>query len=73
MVSIISNEIYTDFIFNVKYKIHIKLTKMCAKERYNTHAKSCNSILYTKINSATYICSDLCVVYSVNSYQTMHF
>ena len=25
------------------------------KERYNTHAKSCNSILYTKTISATYI------------------
>ena len=23
------------------------------KERYNTHMKSCNSILYTKTNSAT--------------------
>ena len=26
-----------------------------SKVRYNTHAKSCNSILYTKTNSATYI------------------
>ena len=25
------------------------------KEIYNTHAKSCNSILYTKTNNATYI------------------
>ena len=25
------------------------------KERYNTYTKSCNSILYTKSNSATYI------------------
>ena len=26
-----------------------------SKKIYNTHAKSCNSILYTKTNSATYI------------------
>ena len=51
--------------------------KICAKERYNTHAKSCNSILYTKTNSATFFhqgqFSELCVVYNVNSYQTMRF
>ena len=46
---------------------------MCAKERYNTHEKSCNSILYTKTHSATYIGSILSVVYNVNSYQTMYF
>ena len=40
-------------------------TKDLSKERYNTHSKSCNSILYTKTNSAT--------VYNVHSYQTMHF
>ena len=47
-------------------------------ERYNTHATSCNSILYTKTNSATYIGSifrTMCcfkqLVYNVNSYQTM--
>ena len=26
-----------------------------SKERYNTNTKWCNSILYTKTNSATYI------------------
>ena len=29
--------------------------KYFSKERYNTHVKSCNSILYTKTNTATYI------------------
>ena len=47
------------------------------KERYIIFAKSFNSILYTKINSATYIGSifgvKLYVIYNVHSYQIIHF
>ena len=41
---------------------HIYIYSMCkdfSKERHNTHVKSCNSILYTKTNSATYKVSSL--------------
>ena len=44
-------------------------------ERYNTYAKSCNSNLYIKYYSATYVgllLRTMCC-YKVNSYQTIHF
>ena len=43
--------------------------------RYNTHAKLCNSILYTKTNNATYrwLIFGTLDFYNVKSYQTMHF
>ena len=46
-------------------------TKICAKERYYTHTKSCNSILYTKHKNAKF--SELCIIYNVNSFETIHF
>ena len=38
-----------------KYFVLETTTKEFSEERYNTHVKSCNSILYTKNNSAIYI------------------
>ena len=50
--------IYTINNINLIYIIFIYINiKDFSKERYNTHAKSYNSILYTKTNSATYIVS----------------
>ena len=47
-----------------------------SKERYNTYAKLCNSKLYTKYPSTlspiSGYFSEQCVLYNVNSYQTMH-
>ena len=59
------------------YRTSFKLidTKDISNEKYNTPSKSCNSTLYTKTNSATYIGSifgTMCF-YNVNSYQTMNF
>ena len=40
----------------IRYIIYVQcISKDFSKERYNTHAKSCNSNLYTKYPSTTYI------------------
>ena len=39
-----------------------RVSKDLSKERYNTYAKSCNSILYKNSNSVTYIGSIVGIV-----------
>ena len=48
------------YMFTCNGQYHQRKDKQdFSKERYNTHAKSWNSILYIKTNSATYIGSIL--------------